>query len=63
VTTISADISQDQKTSALFYLVRIATSADEIARLGKVRLVPGMPVEVYVRSDDRTVMSFFVKPL
>jgi HlyD family secretion protein len=63
VTTISADISQDQKTSAPFYLVRIATSADEIARLGNVKLVPGMPVEVYIRSDDRTVMSFFVKPL
>jgi HlyD family secretion protein len=63
VSTISADVSQDQKTNAPFYLVRIVTSAAEIARLGHVRLVPGMPVEVYIQSSDRTVMSFLVKPL
>lgn len=63
VSAISADVSQDPKTGAPFYLVRIVTSASEIARLGNVKLVPGMPVEAYVRADDRTVMSFFVKPL
>ena len=63
VVTISADVSQDQKTSASFYVVRISTSVDEIARLGGVKLVPGMPVEAFIRTDDRTVMSFLVKPL
>jgi HlyD family secretion protein len=63
VITISADVSQDQKTSASFYVVRISTSVDEIARLGGVKLVPGMPVEAFIRTDDRTVMSFLVKPL
>jgi HlyD family secretion protein len=63
VATISADVSQDQKTNAPFYLVRIVMTAGEIARLGNVKLVPGMPVEAYIQSGDRTVMSFLVKPL
>ena len=35
----------------------------QIARLGDVRLVPGMPVETFVQTGERTVMSYLVKPL
>jgi HlyD family secretion protein len=38
-------------------------TAEEIARLGDVRLVPGMPVEAFVKTGDRTVMSYLMKPL
>jgi hypothetical protein len=30
---------------------------EEVARLGNVRLVPGMPVEAFVKMGERTVMS------
>ncbi len=63
VTRISADITQDQKTGAAFYVVRISMPAAELARLNGVKLVPGMPVEAFVQTGDRTVMSFLVKPL
>jgi HlyD family secretion protein len=63
VTTISADITQDQKTGASYYLVRISMSADEIARLNDLKLVAGMPVEAFIQTSDRTVMSYLVKPL
>ncbi|MFL6803989.1 MAG: HlyD family type I secretion periplasmic adaptor subunit [Xanthobacteraceae bacterium] len=63
VTTISADITQDQKTSASYYLVRISMSAAEIARLNDLKLVAGMPVETFIQTGDRTVMSYLVKPL
>ncbi|MFL4981870.1 MAG: HlyD family type I secretion periplasmic adaptor subunit [Xanthobacteraceae bacterium] len=63
VTTISADITQDQKTSASYYLVRISMSADEIARLNDLKLIAGMPVEAFIQTGDRTVMSYLVKPL
>jgi len=63
VTTISADITQDQKTSASYYLVRISMSAAEIARLNDLKLVAGMPVEAFIQTGDRTVMSYLVKPL
>jgi HlyD family secretion protein len=63
ITRISADISTDQRSGASYYTIRIGMSGDEIARLGEVRLVPGMPVETFVQTGERTVMSYLVKPL
>ncbi len=63
VTRISADASTDQRTGVNYYTVRIGMSPDEIARLGDVKLVPGMPVEVFAQTADRTVLSFLAKPL
>lgn len=63
VSRISADISTDQRTGMSYYTVRIALPHEEIARLGDVRLVPGMPVETFVQTGQRTVMSYLVKPL
>ena len=36
---------------------------EEIARLGDVRFVPGMPVEAFVQTGDRTMLSYLAKPL
>jgi HlyD family secretion protein len=63
ISRISADITSDQRTGASYYTVRIATPPEEIARLGAVKLVPGMPVEAFIKTDDRTVISYLVKPL
>ena len=63
ITRISADISTDQRSGASYYTIRIGMSGEEIARLGEVRLVPGMPVETFVQTGERTVMSYLVKPL
>jgi HlyD family secretion protein len=63
VTRISADISTDQRTGASYYTVRIAMPPAEVARLGEVRIVPGMPVEAFVQTGERTMMSYLVKPL
>jgi HlyD family secretion protein len=60
---ISADIAQDQKTGASFYLGRIAIPREEVARLKGLKLVPGMPVEAFLQTLDRTVLSYLVKPL
>jgi HlyD family secretion protein len=46
-----------------YYTARIAITPDELARLGEVRLVPGMPVETFIKTADRTVGSYLVKPL
>ena len=63
VSRISADISTDQRTGIGYYTIRIALAPDEIARLGDVKLVPGMPVEAFVQTGDRTVISYLMKPL
>jgi HlyD family secretion protein len=63
VSVVSADVSQDPKTGATYYTIRMGVSAEEIARVGVVKLVPGMPVEAFVQTSPRTVMSYLVKPL
>ncbi len=56
-------MTQDQKTGTNFYTIRIAVSPEEIARLEGLKLVAGMPVEAFVQTTVRTVVSFFVRPL
>jgi len=63
VQRISADITQDQKTGANYYLVRISIPLKEIVRLGNLRLVPGMPVDAFIETEPRTIFSYLVKPL
>jgi len=63
VARVSADTTTDQRTGQSYYLVRIAMPPAEIARLGEVRLVPGMPVEAFIQTGERTVISYLVKPL
>jgi HlyD family secretion protein len=63
VTRVSADTSVDQRTSAPYYTLRISLSREEISRLGDVKLVPGMPVESFIQTGDRKVISYLMKPL
>jgi HlyD family secretion protein len=63
VIRISADVSEDAKTGARFYTIRLDVSPEEVARLGAVKLVPGMPVETLIQTSPRTVMSYLIKPL
>lgn len=63
INRISADVTADQRSGQNFYTIRIATDEKELARLGEVKLVPGMPVEVFAKTYDRTVISYFIKPL
>ena len=44
ISRIAADTTTDQRTGQSYYLVRISMTADEIKRLGDVKLTPGMPV-------------------
>ncbi|MGE0803143.1 MAG: HlyD family type I secretion periplasmic adaptor subunit [Lautropia sp.] len=63
VTRISADTSTDQRTGMPYYTIRIGMAPEEVARLGENRLVPGMPLEAFVQTGQRTVMSYLIKPL
>ena len=63
LTRISADALADQRSGSTYYTVRIALAPEEIARLGNVKLVPGIPVEIFVQTGDRKVLSYLMKPL
>jgi membrane fusion protein, type I secretion system len=63
VAIVSADATQDSKTGVPFYIVRIELPPEQVARLNGLKLIPGMPVEAFIQSDERTVLSYLVKPL
>jgi len=63
ISRISADTTSDQRTGHTYYTVRIAMSAEELSRVGQVKLVPGMPVECFIHTGERTALSYFLKPL
>jgi len=64
VMQISADAFQEQETRRSFYRAEIALSEGEQAKLPEgVALIPGMPVEAYIRTADRTPIAYLVKPL
>lgn len=60
---VSADLTQDQRTGTSFYTVRVLLKPEELARLGDAKLVPGMPVDVFIRTPGRTALSYLTKPL
>jgi HlyD family secretion protein len=62
VSRISADVSEDQKTGARYYTIRISVPEGEIARLNGLQLVPGMPVETFIQTNPRTILSYLVRP-
>jgi HlyD family secretion protein len=60
---VSADVSKDERTGLSYYTARIDISADQLDRLGTVKLLPGMPVETFIATEERTVLSYLLKPL
>jgi HlyD family secretion protein len=63
VSRIGADTSTDQRTGQSYYLVRIAMRTDAVGNLGELKLTPGMPVEAFIQTGERTLLSYLVKPL
>ncbi|MCO4843886.1 MAG: HlyD family type I secretion periplasmic adaptor subunit [Yoonia sp.] len=64
VTLVSADIFQDEATGAAFYQAEVQLDEGEIEKLPTdMVLIPGMPVEAFVRTADRSPMDYLLKPL
>jgi HlyD family secretion protein len=64
VVQISADAFEDEATGQSYYRAEILLNEGEMERLkeGTV-LIPGMPVEAYIKTGDRSPMAYLVKPL
>jgi HlyD family secretion protein len=63
VSRVSPDVTTDQRTGQSYYTIRISMPASEVARLGDVKLIPGMPAEAFVQTGERTMISYLAKPL
>jgi len=63
VSYVSADLTQDPQSKSSYYTIRARLSAGELHRLGNLRLVSGMPAEVFLQTGSRTMMSYLLKPI
>lgn len=63
VISIGADITSDDRRNETYYAVRIRISDKELARLDGLQPMAGMPVEVFIQTSPRTVMTYLTKPI
>lgn len=63
VVNVSADTFTDESTGFTFYRAEIELDENQVERLNGQELLPGMPVETVIKTDERTPLSYLVKPL
>ena len=63
VTHVAADLSKEPQTGASYFLVRIRLDESAKEKLAGLKIVPGMPVEGFIGTGERTALSYIVKPL
>lgn len=61
IDVVAAATSVDRATGQPYYLATVEIT-DAIAKLGSRKLMPGMPVEVFVQTEERTAISYITKP-
>lgn len=63
VSRISPDVFEVQATGETYYQAEIAIEPQQLVALDGVRIVPGMPVEAFIRTRDRTPIEYLTQPL
>ncbi len=61
VILVAADKTSDGKDE--FYLANIKMKPESMAMVSHLQIQPGMPVEVVVKTGERTFLSYLLKPL
>ena len=60
---VSADTLIDQASQVPYYRAEVTIPATELEKLKDLDLIPGMPVEVYIQTGERSPLAYLVKPL
>jgi HlyD family secretion protein len=60
---VAGDLIKEQQTGLAYYVAGIKVDPAELAKLQGLKLVPGMPAEVYIKTGERTLASYLLKPL
>lgn len=63
VTNLSADVFTDQATGMSYYEVELIPAEGEMEKLGGQTLLPGMPVEAFIKTAERSPLNYLAKPL
>ena len=63
VKTLSADALTDPRSGAQYYTIRVAVPGVELRKLGAFAIQPGMQTTVMVKTGERSMMAYLLRPL
>lgn len=65
VTNVAADRSEDERTGEPYYKVRVKVTKEgaKLVAKHKLDIQSGMPVELFVKTGERTMMNYLLKPI
>lgn len=63
VMLVSADRQVDERTDEPFYTLRAQVTEAGMVQLAGLQIRPGMPVEAFVRTGERSMLNYLFKPL
>jgi protease secretion system membrane fusion protein len=65
VVNVSADRSVDERTGTPFYKVRVRVTPNGARQIAQhqLNIIPGMPVELFIKTGERTMMNYLLKPV
>jgi HlyD family secretion protein len=63
VSRIAPDVTREQQTGLVYYLVRLSLPASEIEKLGDLKIMSGMQAEAYIQTAERTPFQYMIRPL
>ena len=59
----AADLTHDPQSRISYYTATVQLPESEFTRLNGRKLVPGMPAEVFIKTDERSLASYILKPM
>jgi membrane fusion protein, protease secretion system len=63
VTQVSADRLIEEKSGQPYYKLQAKVAPEGMKTVSALEVRPGMPVEIFVRTGERTLMSYLLKPI
>ena len=63
ISKVSSDVYVDERTGVPYYAIEVVPDKAEMENLESLRVLPGMPVQVFVKTADRTLLEYLIKPL
>lgn len=61
---VAADLTRDQQTGQSFFSGAVIIDESELkTKLAGLKLIPGMPADAFIKTGERTLASYIMKPL
>lgn len=63
VTQVSADRLTEERTGVPFYTIKATVTPEGMKQLSDQQIRAGMPVEIFIKTGERSLMSYLFKPI